>query len=110
MNHWINNFDWRKHEIELNKFSNFKTNVNEIEIHFIREKGSGENPTPLLLMHGWPGSVIEFLHIIEKLAHPERFGGNIEDSFDIIVPSLPGFGFSGKPSQPQGPRKMARNI
>ena len=105
--YWISNFDWRKHEIELNKFSNFKTNVNETEIHFIREKGSGENPTPLLLMHGWPGSVIEFLHIIEKLAHPERFGGNIEDSFDVIVPSLPGFGFSGKPSQPQGPRKMA---
>ena len=105
--YWINNFDWRKHEIELNKFPNFKTNVNETEIHFIREKGSGENSTPLLLMHGWPGSVIEFLHIIEKLAHPERFGGNIEDSFDVIVPSLPGFGFSGKPSHPQGPRKMA---
>ena len=105
--YWINNFDWRKHEIELNKFSNFKTNVNESEIHFIREKGSSENSTPLLLIHGWPGSVIEFLHIIEKLAHPERFGGNIEDSFEVIVPSLPGFGFSGKPSQPQGPRKMA---
>ena len=105
--HWISNFDWRKHEIELNEFSNFKTNVDGTEIHFIREKGSGENPTPLLLMHGWPGSVIEFLHIIEKLAHPERFGGNIEDSFDVIVPSLPGFGFSGKPSKPQGPRKMA---
>ena len=105
--YWINNFDWRKHEIELNKFSNLKANVDGAEIHFIREKGSGENPTPLLLMHGWPGSVIEFLHIIEKLAHPERFGGNIEDSFDVIVPSLPGFGFSDKPSKPQGPRKMA---
>ena len=105
--HWINNFDWRKHEIELNKFSNLKTNVDGAEIHFIREKGSGENSTPLLLIHGWPGSVVEFLHIIEKLAHPERFGGNIEDSFDVIIPSLPGFGFSGKPSKPQGPRKMA---
>ena len=105
--YWINNFDWRKHEIELNKFSNFKTNVNEIEIHFIREKGSNENSTPLLLMHGWPGSVIEFLHIIERLAHPEKFGGNIDDAFDVIVPSLPGFGFSGKPSRPIGPRKMA---
>ena len=62
---------------------------------------------PLLLMHGWPGSIVEFLHIIEKLAHPERFGGNEEDSFDVITPSLPGFGFSGKPSRPMGPRKMA---
>ena len=58
-------------------------------------------------MHGWPGSVIEFLNIIEKLAHPEKFGGNEKDSFDVIVPSLPGFGFSGSPSKPMGPRKMA---
>ena len=62
---------------EINKFSNFTTVVDDIEIHFIHEKGSGSNPTPLLLMHGWPGSVVEFLHIIEKLAHPEKFGGNI---------------------------------
>jgi len=58
-------------------------------------------------MHGWPGSIVEFLHIIEKLAHPEKFGGNIEDAFDVIAPSLPGFGFSGRPSKPIGPRKMA---
>jgi microsomal epoxide hydrolase len=76
-------------------------------MHFIHEKGSGSNPAPLLLMHGWPGSVIEFLHIIEKLAHPEKFGGNVEDAFDVIAPSLPGFGFSGRPSKPIGPRKMA---
>ena len=71
------------------------------------KKVVGTNPTPLLLMHGWPGSVVEFLHIIEKLAHPEKFGGNIEDAFDVIVPSLPGFGFSGRPSKPIGPRKIA---
>ena len=105
--YWVNDFDWRKHETEINKFSNFITVVEDIEIHFIHEKGSGSNPTPLLLMHGWPGSIVEFLHIIEKLAHPEKFGGNIEDAFDVIVPSLPGFGFSGKPSKPIGPRKMA---
>ena len=58
-------------------------------------------------MHGWPGSIVEFLHIIEKLAHPEKFGGKEEDAFDVIVPSLPGFGFSGRPSRPIGPRKMA---
>ena len=105
--YWVNDFDWRKHEAEINNFSNFTTLVDDIEIHFIYEKSSGPNATPLLLMHGWPGSVVEFLHIIEKLAHPEKFGGNIEDAFDVIVPSLPGFGFSGRPSKPIGPRKMA---
>ena len=106
-NFWVNDFDWRKHEAEINRFSNFTTIVDDIEMHFIHEKGSGSNPTPLLLMHGWPGSVVEFLHIIEKLAHPEKFGGNTEDAFDVIVPSLPGFGFSGRPPKPIGPRKMA---
>ena len=105
--YWVKDFNWRTHETEINKFSNFITVVDGIEMHFIHEKGSGSNPTPLLLMHGWPGSVIEFLHVIEKLAHPEKFGGNIEDAFDVIAPSLPGFGFSGRPSKPIGPRKMA---
>jgi len=105
--YWTKDFYWRKHEAEINKFSNFTTVVEDIEMHFIHEKGSGSNPTPLLLMHGWPGSIVEFLHIIEKLAHPEKFGGNIEDAFDVIAPSLPGFGFSGRPSKPIGPRKMA---
>ena len=105
--YWIKNFDWNKHQLELNKFSNFTTNVDGQEIHFIKEKGSNPNSVPLLLIHGWPGSVIEFLDIIEKLAHPEKFGGNKKDSFDVIVPSLPGFGFSSKPSKPLGPRKMA---
>ena len=106
-NYWINNFDWRIHETEINKFSNFTSVVDDIKIHFIHEKSSGSNPTPLLLMHGWPGSIFEFLHIIEKLAHPEKFGGKKEDGFDVIVPSLPGFGFSGRPTRPIGPRKMA---
>ncbi|MDA9137880.1 epoxide hydrolase [Candidatus Pelagibacter ubique] len=109
-NYWVNNFDWRKSEAQLNRFLNFKSKVDDIDIHFIHEKGSGSNPTPLLLMHGWPGSVIEFLHIIERLAHPEKFGGNIDDAFDVVVPSLPGFGFSGKPSRPMGPRKIANTL
>ena len=104
---WVNEFDWKKHEAEINKFSNFTTKVDDIDIHFIHEKGSGSKPMPLLISHGWPGSVFEFLHIIEKLAHPERFGGKEEDAFDVIVPSLPGFGFSGRLSRPIGPRKMA---
>ena len=105
--YWIENFDWRKHETRINNFPNFTTKVDNIDIHFIHERGSGPNPTPLLLMHGWPGSIVEFLDIIEKLAHPEKFGGKEKDAFDIIVPSLPGFGFSGKPSRPIGPRKIA---
>ena len=109
-NYWIKDFDWRKHEAEINQFPNFTTIVDDIEIHFIHEKGSGSNPTPLLLMHGWPGSVIEFLHIIKRLAHPEKFGGNIDDAFDVVVPSLPGFGFSGRPSRPMGPRKIANTL
>ena len=105
--YWINEFDWQKHEVEINKFQNFISKVDGIDIHFIKEKGTSRNSKPLLLMHGWPGSVVEFLHIIEKLAHPEKFGGNEKDSFDVIIPSLPGFGFSGKPNKPIGPRKMA---
>ncbi|GIS66743.1 MAG: hypothetical protein CM1200mP5_5270 [Candidatus Pelagibacterales bacterium] len=74
-NYWVSDFDWRKHEAHINKFSNFKTEVNDIEIHFIIEKEAVQSE-PFLLMHGWPGSIVEFLHIIEKLAHPEQFGGN----------------------------------
>ena len=105
--YWVNKFDWKKHEAKINNFSNFTTKVDGIDIHFIKEKGSGPKPKPLLLMHGWPGSIIEFLNIIDKLAHPEKFGGKEEDAFDVIIPSLPGFGFSGRPERPIGPRKMA---
>jgi microsomal epoxide hydrolase len=105
--YWIDKFDWRKQEEKINKYSNFITKVDDIDIHFIQEKGSGSNPMPLLINHGWPGSIVEFLDIIEKLAHPEHFGGKKEDSFDVIAPSLPGYGFSGRPTRPIGPRKMA---
>ena len=105
--YWVEDFNWKEQETKINKFSNFKTKVEGSDIHFIKEKGSGSNPVPLLIMHGWPGSIVEFIHIIEKLAHPEKFGGKEEDAFDVIVPSLPGFGFSSKPKAPMGPRKMA---
>ena len=105
--YWLENYNWRETEKKINQFKNFKCNIDNIDIHFIHEKGSGKNPRPLLLSHGWPGSIIEFLQIIEKLAHPEKFGGNEEDAFDVIVPSLPGFGFSSRPVRPIGPRKMS---
>ncbi|MEH6456182.1 MAG: epoxide hydrolase [Cocleimonas sp.] len=105
--YWVNDYDWRKHETAINVFPQFKADVDGIEMHFIHEIGSGPSPTPLLITHGWPGSVVEFMEVIEPLAHPERFGGNIEDAFTVISPSLPGFGFSGRPPHPYGPRKMA---
>ena len=105
--YWLDKFNWKKTEEKINKFQNFKSNIDGIDIHFIHEKGSGSNPKPLLLSHGWPGSIVEFLHIIDQLAHPEKFGGKEEDAFDVVVPSLPGFGFSGRPSRPIGPRNMA---
>ena len=71
--YWTSKFNWRIQEKKINSFSNFVTNVDGINIHFIKEKGSGKNPTPLLILHGWPGSFIEFLDIIKKLAHPEKF-------------------------------------
>lgn len=106
--YWLAEYDWRKHEEELNRFSHFRADVDGIDMHFIHEKGSGSAPMPLLISHGWPGSVAEFKNIVEPLAHPERFGGDLADSFDVIAPSLPGFAWSERPPRPYGPRAMAR--
>ncbi len=106
--YWAEEYDWRKWETELNRFPQFIADVDGLDIHFYREEGSGPSPSSLILSHGWPGSVFEFLHIIEKLAHPERFGGDPRDAFTVIVPSLPGYGWSGKPERPIGPRTVAR--
>ena len=105
--YWVNEFDWRKHEARINRFPHYTAEVDGIDLHFIHEKGSGPASMPLIISHGWPGSVVEFLEIIEPLAHPERFGGSTDDAFEVIAPSLPGFGFSGRPPRPIGPRKMA---
>ena len=105
--YWVKEFDWKKHEKKINSFKNYKTNIDGLNIHFIKEEGSGKNPKTLLLLHGWPGSIVEFLEIIKPLAHPEEFGGNINDAFTVIAPSLPGFGFSDFPKRPIGPRKIA---
>jgi len=105
--YWIDEYDWRKWEAKLNRFDHFHAPVQGERIHFIYEKGSGANPMPLLVTHGWPGSIVEFMEIIEPLAHPERFGGNAEDGFDVVVPSLPGYGFSSIPERPPGPKATA---
>ncbi len=106
-NYWVTEFDWRKQEKRINEFDNFVAPVDGIDIHFIREKGSGSCPKPLIISHGWPGTIVEFLDFIDLLTHPENHGGSVEDAFDVVAPSLPGFGFSGRPPRPYGPRKMA---
>lgn len=105
--YWATEFDWREQEEAINQFSHQIVPIDGIDLHFIHEKGSGDKPLPLIISHGWPSSIVEFLDIIEPLAHPERFGGKAENGFDVVVPSLPGFGYSSRPSRPIGPRKMA---
>ena len=105
---WLDEFDWRRQEARTNHFPHFTARVDGIDLHFIHEKSGNPDALPLIISHGWPGSVVEFLDIIGPLAHPERYGGNAEDAFDVVAPSLPGFAFSGRPPRPWGPRRMAR--
>ncbi|MEM1299680.1 MAG: epoxide hydrolase family protein [Pseudomonadota bacterium] len=105
--YWVDGYDWRTEEAKLNALPQFKAEVDGIDLHHIHERGSGPAPMPLILSHGWPGSVAEFTEIIGPLAHPERYGGDPADAFDVIAPSLIGFGFSGEPERPMGPRAMA---
>ena len=110
--YWCDDFDWRVAEARINAFPQFTAPIKAengeiVDIHFIHETGSGTSPLPLLLMHGWPGSIAEFLDVIEPLAHPERFGGDPDDGLTIIAPSLPGYGFSGIPKTTLGPQTTA---
>ena len=98
--YWLNDYDWRKHEKEINRFPQFLTTINELDVHFIHFKSPHKNAKPLIITHGWPGSVVEFFKVIERLADPKIDGSNAEIAFDVITPSLPGFGFSGKPTKP----------
>lgn len=92
--YWLHKYDWRKAEAELNSRKQYKVKVDGIDIHFIHEPGKGPNATPIILTHGWPDSFYRFHKVIPMLTDPEKFGGNPEDSFDVVVPSIPGFGFS----------------
>lgn len=91
----LNGFDWRKAEAEINGLPQFTTEIDGQNVHFIHVKSAEKNATPLLLIHGWPGSIVEFLDVIGPLTNPVAHGGKAEDAFDVVVPSLPGFGFSG---------------
>lgn len=97
VDHWEHTYDWRRFERELNRFPQFLTTIDGLDIHFLHVRSRNANALPLILTHGWPGSIVEFLQLIEPLTDPVAFGGNVEDSFDVVIPSLPGFGFSGKP-------------
>jgi pimeloyl-ACP methyl ester carboxylesterase len=96
VDYWQEQYDWRKHETALNKFAQFKTEINDVGIHFIHEKGKGPYSFPIILTHGWPDSYLRFEKIIPMLTDPEAYGADPADSFDVVVPSLPGYGFSGK--------------
>lgn len=97
--YWCRSYDWRKHEAELNKFRHFTATIGGIAVHFIHEPGEGSHPRPLLLLHGWPGSFYEYHKLIPRLTRPSLFGGNPADAFTVVVPSLPGYGFSFTPGQ-----------
>ncbi|MBC7827574.1 MAG: epoxide hydrolase [Chitinophagaceae bacterium] len=96
--YWTTNYDWRKAEAKLNTYPNFITNIDGLDIHFIHVRSKHANALPIIVTHGWPGSVIEQLKIIEALTNPTAHGGKAEDAFDIVIPSLPGYGFSEQPT------------
>jgi pimeloyl-ACP methyl ester carboxylesterase len=97
--YWKDQFDWRVQEAALNAFPQFKVRMPDVDLHYLHVPGKGPSPTPLLLMHGWPGSVFEFLDIIPRLTDPAHFGGDPGDAFTVIAPSLPGYGLSFAPGQ-----------
>jgi pimeloyl-ACP methyl ester carboxylesterase len=109
VDYWIRHYDWRKFERRLNRFPQFRTHIDHLGIHFIHARSPHPRALPIILTHGWPGSVVEFLDVIDRLTDPTRFGGRAEDAFDVVVPSIPGYGFSDKPSE-QGwnPQRIAR--
>ena len=97
--YWQSHFDWRAQEEEINFFSHFRAGIDNLGIHFIHERGKGSKPMPIIITHGWPSSFYQMLKIIPLLADPEGHGGDPADSFDVIVPSMPGYGFSDRPDK-----------
>ena len=96
--YWATDYDWRKVEAKLNSYPQFVTEIDGLDIHFIHVRSKHENPLPLIVTHGWPGSVIEQMKIIDPLTNPTAHGASASDAFDLVIPSMPGYGFSGKPT------------
>ena len=107
--HWMTEYDWRTCEAALNALPQFITEIDGLDIHFIHVRSEHENAMPLVVNHGWPGSIIEQLKLVDRLTSPTAYGGSADDAFHVVVPSMPGYGFSGKPSSTGwGPERMAR--
>jgi pimeloyl-ACP methyl ester carboxylesterase len=107
--YWATEYDWRKIEARLNALPQFITEIDGLDIHFIHVRSKHQNALPLIVTHGWPGSVVEQLKIVGPLTDPTAHGGGASDAFDIVIPSMPGYGFSGKPTTPGwGPERIAR--
>jgi pimeloyl-ACP methyl ester carboxylesterase len=107
--YWVKEYDWRKVEMRLNALPQFITQIDGLDIHFIHVRSKEKNALPLIVTHGWPGSIIEQLKIIDPLTNPTAHGASATDAFDIVIPSLPGYGFSGKPTAPGwDPPRIAR--
>ncbi|MCZ6782807.1 MAG: epoxide hydrolase, partial [Proteobacteria bacterium] len=98
--YWAEKYDWRAREARLNAFPQFKTALGPLNIHFVHVRSPHEDALPLVITHGWPGSIVEFHKVIEPLANPTEFGGEARDAFHVVCPSLPGYGFSDKPAEP----------
>ncbi|MCC3158436.1 epoxide hydrolase 1 [Hymenobacter sp. 15J16-1T3B] len=98
--YWGSGYDWRKGEAKLNAFPQFITSIDGVDMHFIHVRSKHPNAMPLLIVHGWPGSVFEQIKLIEPLTDPTKHGGKAEEAFDVVIPSLPGFGFSARPTEP----------
>ncbi len=105
--YWRTRYDWRAQERELNRFAHYKAEAGGARLHYIHEPGKGPNPKPLLLLHGWPGSVYEFMQMIPMLTDPAARGGDARDSFTVIAPSLPGYGFSDDPGGGMDPKRIS---
>jgi pimeloyl-ACP methyl ester carboxylesterase len=107
--YWATEYDWRRCEVKLNALPQFMIEIDGLDIHFIHVRSAHEGALPLIVNHGWPGSVIEQLKIIDRLTDPTAYGGSAADAFHVVIPSMPGYGFSGKPtSTGWGPERMAR--
>jgi pimeloyl-ACP methyl ester carboxylesterase len=107
--YWATEYDWRKVEARLNAVPNFITEIDGLDIHFIHLRSKHQNALPIIITHGWPGSVVEQLKVIEPLTNPTAHGGTAADAFDVVIPSIPGYGFSGKPTEAGwGPERIAR--
>ena len=107
--YWVTDYDWSKVEARLNALPQFVTTIDGLDIHFIHVRSKNPKALPLIITHGWPGSIIEQIKVIGPLTDPTKYGGKAEDSFDLVIPSLPGYGFSGKPTAPGwGPEHIAR--